>query len=102
MPYADPLTDDEVAAALESLDGWTREADAIRRTVVCADFRAAITLVNAVADAAEAANHHPDIELRRYRRVTFTLSTHAAGAITARDVELAAEIDRLAARIGAA
>jgi 4a-hydroxytetrahydrobiopterin dehydratase len=102
MPYADPLTDEEIVAALDSLDGWTREADAIRRTVVCADFRAAISLVNAVADAAEAANHHPDIEVRRYKRVTFTLSTHAAGAITARDVELAAEIDRLAARIGGA
>ena len=102
MPYADPLTDDEVASALAGLDGWAREADAIRRTVVCADFRAAIALVNAVADAAEAANHHPDIEVRRYRRVTFTLSTHAADAITARDIELAAEIDRLAARIGAA
>jgi len=102
MPYADPLTDDQIVAALGGLDGWTRVADAIRRTVACADFRAAIALVNAVADAAEAANHHPDIEVRRYRRVTFTLTTHAAKAITARDTELAAEIDRLAARIGAA
>ncbi len=102
MPYADPLTDDEIARALDGLVGWSREADDIRRTVVCADFRAAIGLVDAVADAAEAANHHPDIELRRYKRVTFTLSTHAAKAITRRDIELAAEIDRLAARIGAA
>ena len=102
MPYADPLTDDEVARALASLSGWTREGDAIRRTITCADFRGAIALVGAVADAAEAANHHPDIEVRRYKRVTFTLSTHAANAITARDIELAGEIDRLAARIGAA
>ena len=102
MPYADPLTDDEVAAALAGLGGWTREADAIHRTVTCADFRGAIALVNAVADAAEAANHHPDIEIRRYRRVIFTLSTHAAKAITRRDIDMAAEIDRLAARIGAA
>jgi 4a-hydroxytetrahydrobiopterin dehydratase len=102
MPYADPLNDDEVAAGLAALDGWTREADAIRRTVVCADFRAAIALVNGVAGAAEAADHHPDIEVRRYKRVTFTLTTHAAKAITRRDIELAAEIDRLAARIGAA
>ena len=102
MPYADPLTDDEVDQALAGLGGWTREADAIHRTIVCADFRGAIALVNAVADAAEAANHHPDIEVRRYRRVTFTLSTHAANAITARDIDLAAEIDRLAAIIGAA
>ena len=102
MPYADPLTDEEVEAALAGMDGWTREADTIRRTIVCSDFRAAISLVNAVANAAEAADHHPDIELRRYKRVTFTLTTHAAKAITRRDVELAAEIDRLAARIGAA
>jgi 4a-hydroxytetrahydrobiopterin dehydratase len=102
MPYADPLTDDEVQAALAALDGWGREADAIRRTVICTDFRAAIALVDAVADAAEAADHHPDIEIRRYRRVTFTLTTHAAKAITRRDIELAEEIDRLAARIGAA
>jgi 4a-hydroxytetrahydrobiopterin dehydratase len=102
MPYADPLTDQEVVRELEGLDGWERKADAINRTVVCADFRAAVVLIDAVADAAEAADHHPDIELRRYKRVTFTLSTHAAGAITRRDIELAAEIDRLAARIGAA
>jgi 4a-hydroxytetrahydrobiopterin dehydratase len=97
MPYADPLTDAEVADGLAALVGWERDGDAIRRTVTCADFRAAIALVDAVADAAEAANHHPDIELRRYRRVTFTLSTHAAHAITRRDFELAAEIDHLAA-----
>jgi 4a-hydroxytetrahydrobiopterin dehydratase len=102
MPYADPLTDDEIVAALAGLDGWARDADSIRRTVTCADFRAAIGLVNAVADAAEAADHHPDIEVRRYKRVTFTLSTHAAKAITARDIDLAGEIDRLAAGIGAA
>jgi 4a-hydroxytetrahydrobiopterin dehydratase len=102
MPYADPLTDDEVARELEGLEGWAREADTIRRTVVCTDFRSAVALVNAVADAAETANHHPDIEIRRYRRVTFTLSTHAADAITRRDIELAAEIDRLVAGIGAA
>jgi 4a-hydroxytetrahydrobiopterin dehydratase len=102
MPYTDPLTDDEIERGLASLDGWTREADAIRRTITCADFRGAIALVDAVADAAESANHHPDIEVRRYRRVTFTLTTHAAKAITARDLELAAVIDGLAARIGAA
>jgi 4a-hydroxytetrahydrobiopterin dehydratase len=102
VPYADPLTDEELDAALAGLGGWAREGDAIRRTLSRADFRAAIDLVNAVADAAEAADHHPDIAITGYRRVTFTLSTHAAGAVTRRDIELAAEIDRLATRIGAA
>ena len=102
MPYATPLTDPELAEALHSLPGWTREGSAIRRTCEFADFRTAIALVNAVADAAEAANHHPDIHVTGYRRVTFELTTHAAKALTRRDIELAAEIDRLAARIGPA
>jgi 4a-hydroxytetrahydrobiopterin dehydratase len=102
VPYADPLTDEDLDAALAALDGWSREGDAIRRTVKAADFRSAIDLVDAVADAAEAADHHPDIAVTGYRRVTFTLSTHAAKAVTRRDIELAAEIDRIASRIGAA
>ena len=101
MPYATPLTDPEIAAALGRLEGWERDGAAIRRTVTCADFRAAISLIDRVADAADEADHHPDIDLRRYRRVTFVLTTHAAGAITARDVDLAAEIDRLATIGGA-
>jgi 4a-hydroxytetrahydrobiopterin dehydratase len=96
VPYADPLTDDEIARALAGLDGWTRSGDTIERTVVTTGFLAAAALVSAVADAAEAADHHPDVRIARYRRVTFTLTTHAAKAITRRDVELAAEIDRLA------
>ena len=97
MPYAEPLTDAEIAAGLVRLDGWERDGDSIRRTVALANFRAAIALVNAVADAAEDANHHPDIEVRRYRWVTLTLTTHAAHAITRRDLELATEIDRIVA-----
>jgi 4a-hydroxytetrahydrobiopterin dehydratase len=97
MPYATPLTDDEIADGLAALDGWERDGDTIRRTVTCANFREAVALIVAVAEAAEAADHHPDIELRRYRRVTFELTTHAANAITQRDLGLAADIDRLAA-----
>ena len=95
MPYASPLTDAEVAAALASLPEWTREGVTVRRSVQVADFPAAIALVNAVADAAEAANHHPDIHVTGYKRVSFEVSTHAAKALTRRDIELATEIDRL-------
>ena len=97
MPYATPLTDAELAEALVSLPEWTREGVTIRRSVQVADFAAAIALVNAVADAAEAANHHPDIHITGYRHVSFELSTHAAKALTRRDIELALEIDRLTA-----
>ena len=97
MPYATPMTDAELAEALVSLPEWTRDGALIRRSVQVPDFAAAITLVNAVADAAEDANHHPDIHITGYRHVSFELSTHAAKALTRRDIELAAKIDRFIA-----
>ena len=96
MPYAPPLTDAEANAALRRLPEWSRDGDWIARTFELPTFREAIALVVAVADAAEEANHHPNIDVR-WRRVTFRLTTHSAKALTARDVDLAARIDRLAA-----
>jgi len=95
MPYATPLTEPEIAAALASLPEWRRDGDWLIRTVVCPTFRASIALVAAVADAAEEADHHPDIEIS-WRRVTFRLTTKAARALTAKDVAMAATINRLA------
>jgi 4a-hydroxytetrahydrobiopterin dehydratase len=95
MPYADPLPEAELATALSGLPEWTREGDAIRRTTTAHDFREAVELIVSVAEAAEAAGHHPDIHLTGYRRLTFELSTHAVKAITRRDIELATQIDRL-------
>ncbi|MEA2651730.1 MAG: 4a-hydroxytetrahydrobiopterin dehydratase [Chloroflexota bacterium] len=98
MPYATPLTDAELAEALVSLPAWTREGEVIRLTVELRDFREAVALVNAVADAAEAADHHPDIHITGYRRVSFELTTHAAKALTVRDVELAQSIEGILVR----
>ncbi len=96
MPYAPLLTDPELAAALADLPGWRRDGDAIVRTVRCETFRAAIGLVNAVADAAEESEHHPDIEIV-WRRVTFRLTSKASGGLTSKDMDMAATIDRLVA-----
>ncbi len=68
----------------------------IRRTFTFADFRTAMAFVNRVADAAEAADHHPDIDIR-YSKVTLALVTHDAGGLTARDTKLAEDADALAA-----
>ena len=99
MPYAPLPSDAELQAELARLPEWTREGEAIVRTARCPSFRDAIRLVNQVADAAEEADHHPDITIV-WRRVTFRLTSKASGGLTARDTELAAEIDRLAGRIG--
>jgi len=97
MPYAEPLTDDEAAAALTGLPDWSRDGELIRRTVKVGGFHAAADLVRAIADAADAADHHPDVHITGYRNVTFELTTHAAHALTRRDIDLATEIDVLVA-----
>lgn len=88
------LSDTEIAEALTELPEWSRSGDTLTRTVEAATFPAGIELVRRVADVAEEANHHPDIDIR-WLKVTFTLSTHSAGGLTALDVALAHEIDRL-------
>ena len=100
MPYAPLLEPPEIDAGLRHLPEWSREGDWLVRVVRCPSFRAAIDLVDRVADAAESADHHPDIEVV-WRRVTFRLTSKASGGLTQRDLDLAAEIDRLAGEIGA-
>ena len=95
MPYAPLLAPADLDQALRELPAWSREGDWLVRTVRCASFRAAIDLVDRVADAAEAADHHPDFEIV-WRRVTFRLTSKASGGLTQRDLDMAAEIDRLA------
>jgi 4a-hydroxytetrahydrobiopterin dehydratase len=75
---------------------WRLEDGALVRDLQVADFAAAMALVNAVAQAAEDAGHHPDILVHGWNRVRLTLSTHSAGGITEADLALAATIDRLA------
>lgn len=90
-----PLTAPEIKAALAIIPAWQRRGSVIRRTYEFADFVAAMKFVNAVARAAEKANHHPDIDVR-WNKVTLALTTHDAGGLTAKDFELAARLDRLA------
>lgn len=86
--------DDALHAMLAGIPQWSGDSAAIRREVQAPDFRTAIAIVNDVADAAEEANHHPDIDIR-YRTVTFILSTHSAGGVTSADVDLARTIDAI-------
>jgi 4a-hydroxytetrahydrobiopterin dehydratase len=88
------LSDEEVDAALPDLAGWERVDKALRRSVKFPGFLDGIDAVRRVADKAEAADHHPDIDIR-WRTVTFELSTHSEGGITAKDLEMAREIDEI-------
>jgi len=88
------LSDAELSEALAGLSGWAREGDVIVKTYELPTFPAAIAFVGEIAERAEAANHHPDLDIR-YRKVRVALSTHDEGGITEKDVALATEIEGL-------
>jgi len=89
------LAPEEVDAALaEQGLAWEHVGDELVTTVELHDFAAALAFVNAVGAAAEAANHHPDIDIR-WNKVHLVLTTHSAGGLTVLDIALAAAIDRL-------
>lgn len=94
MPKAPLLSSDDVAARLDALDGWAREADTIVKQFTFADFAEALAFVNHVAVPAEAQDHHPDVFIH-WNEVTLTLWTHASGGLTHRDFDLARAIDAL-------
>ena len=88
------LDDQAIRNRLDDLGGWTREGDVIRKTYTLPSFPEAIEFVNRIAERAEAANHHPDIDIR-YDRVSCALSTHSEGGLTEKDFDLAQEIDEV-------
>ena len=90
-----PLSDLEIQRALGALPGWSRRGDALTKSYTFKRFPEGIVFIQRVADVAERMDHHPDIDVR-YTKVTFQLSTHDAGGITSRDIELATQIEKLA------
>lgn len=88
------LNEDAIAARLEALSGWSRKGDMIVKTFKLPGFPAAIAFVTHVAFLAEAANHHPDIDIR-WNKVTLALSTHDAGGLTDKDFDLAEKADEV-------
>jgi 4a-hydroxytetrahydrobiopterin dehydratase len=88
------LSDDEIRDRLESLDGWEREGDAIRKQFQLEDFKGSVDFVNRLTPVAEDMNHHPDLEIS-WNKVTVRISTHSEGGLTGNDFELASKIDSL-------
>ena len=92
---ATTLSDSEVRSALDSLPGWKQNGKQIERVFQFPDFKAAMGFVNRIADAAEGANHHPDITIN-YNKVTLALISHDSGGVTQRDIKMAGRINQVA------
>jgi 4a-hydroxytetrahydrobiopterin dehydratase len=91
MPLLSPA---DVQKKLKELPGWRLEGGEIVREFSLSDFVAALQFVNAVGERAEAAGHHPDIDIR-YNKVKLALVSHDAGGLTERDFDLAKEADAI-------
>ncbi len=91
----DALTHDEIARRVEARPGWHHRGNAIEKRFDRGNFDGSILFVNAVAKAANAQDHHPDIAIA-WNEVTLTLSSHDAGGLTERDFRLADAVDALA------
>ena len=88
------MNETEITSRSQSAAGWQREGADIVRQFGFEDFIQAMEFVNEVAELAEAAGHHPDIDIR-YNKVRLALSSHDAGGLTQRDFDLASSIDEL-------
>ncbi len=89
---AELLSDSEIEDRLRDSD-WRREGDEIVRDWKFGDFAEAITFVNRVAEAAEEANHHPDILVHGWNKVRLSLTNHSAGGLTEPDFQMARKFD---------
>lgn len=89
------LSPEERTEFLKDHPGWSLVDEAIARTFVFGGFPQAIAFVTECSFAAELADHHPDIDVR-WNRVTMTLTTHSASALTAKDASLASAFDAIA------
>jgi 4a-hydroxytetrahydrobiopterin dehydratase len=88
------LSAEKIAESLRALPHWKLEGKEMVRRYEFADFVAAMAFVNRVAEKAEAAGHHPDIDIR-YNKVRLALISHDQGGLTSRDVKMAGELDSL-------
>jgi 4a-hydroxytetrahydrobiopterin dehydratase len=89
------LSEAEVESALGALPGWSRAGDEIEKTFDCGSFPGAIAFVVRIGFLAEAADHHPDLDVR-WKRVKVALTTHDSGGLTTNDVDLARQIEAVA------
>ena len=99
------MTPEQADERLAKLDGWTRDGETIHKQFVLDSFASAIAFVVRVGFDAEAADHHPDILISRYKRVTLTFTTHSAGRLTEKDfagAEAAEKVFGSAQRTGSA
>lgn len=89
------LKDEIIKEKLKNLSGWNYENNSIRKEFTLKDFSDAVALIIKIGFEAEKKDHHPDLLLHGWNKVTVTLSTHSEGGVTEKDINLAHQINKL-------
>ena len=90
------LEEPKLTELLLTLEGWQRDGEAISKTFTLKGFKGAMAFANRVAEAAIAADHHPDIHIENYKTVRLVLTTHATHGLSQADIDFAKAIDAVA------
>ena len=88
------LSNEAIHRGLSKMPGWSYQGKDLRKMYTFKSFLQGIEFVNKIAQAAESADHHPDITIN-YNVVGISLSTHSEGGVTAKDFDLASKIDQI-------
>ena len=89
------LSQEQITARLAALPGWSVSEGILTKTFQVRSFAHGVLFAGAIGQLAEAANHHPDVSLHDYSRVTLKLSTHSEGGLTGKDFDLADQLEAL-------
>lgn len=89
------MSSEDARSRVERLPGWTLDGNTIRKQFSLDDFASAVAFVVRVGFDAEAADHHPDVLISNYRKVTLTFTTHSAGGLTEKDFAGAEAAERV-------
>ena len=92
------ITPDDAKRRIQQLPGWTLDGDAIRKQFTFDGFASAVAFVVRIGFDAEAADHHPDVLISNYKKVTLTYTTHSAGGLTDKDFAAAEAAERVFGR----
>jgi len=89
------LTEQQLTEALVSLPDWKYEDGSIKKTFKTSSYPASMGFVTAVGGFCQKRNHHPDYVLMKFKEVEVSFSTHSAGGITQKDIEIASDLEKL-------
>lgn len=89
------LSEEEINKSLLELPGWEYDGKSIKKIFAAKNYPAAMGFVTATGGICQRKNHHPDYILMKFRDIEVSFSTHSAGGITGKDIEIAKELENL-------